>query len=244
MGDIVEVPGSGTKYEELDEHDLRRLERALPRAVLLVLQRHDDVRVAGGFIRSVVAGEEVNDVDVFPARSDDAQSLADEIARTPFLVGAAPAHVLKTLNAMTVLSDPVVQVIHRWEAATPTELLDGFDFTVGAACVWWEGGRLRSLVHPRFYRDLAARRLTFISPVDGDEAGGSILRVAKFSKRGYRASAYQVARIIAAIIEEAQKKTQHGGPLSRTAMRLIREVDPSTQDGWEELQESPGGTED
>lgn len=231
-------PESATTYQELDGHDLRRVQTVLPRAVLEELKLFPTLRVAGGFIRSVVAGEVVQDVDLFPgdvARAEEiAKSIASRFAEPP---GAPLVRVVKTLHAFTVHFDPVVQVVHRWPAATPEDLLRGFDFTIGAACVWWDAttNLLRSLVHPRFYRDVAAKRLTFIAPADGDEAGGSILRVQKFARRGYRASAFQVARIIGAIAKEAGKKLRDDEPLERSIARLIREVDPSTQDGWEEL---------
>lgn len=244
--DAVEMPVAadlGTKYEELDGHDLRRVQVRLPSAVLKCLQENPMARVAGGFVRAIVAGEEISDVDVFPGDVENAEIIARGIAGgfVKAVLDPGPS-VVKTLHAFTIHVDPVIQVIHRWSAATPEALLNGFDFTIGAACVWWKDGLLRSLVHPRFYRDVAAKRLTFIDPIEGDEAGGSLLRLQKFARRGYRASAFQTARIVCALIEEGQKKNEgkHDEPLTRTVARLIREVDPSTQDGWEELTEAPG----
>lgn len=223
------------KAIQLAPQDLRRVELRIPRDLSAVMQNDRRVLVAGGLIRAVVAGEAVSDVDVFTSSSEGAEALVEGLlARRGLAV--ARSGVVVTPNARTILPEVKapglpIQVVTRWTFADAAALLADFDFSVACAAVWCEDGKWQSLAHHRFYVDLAARRLTYLSPPK--EAGGSLLRLQRFAARGYRASAFQVTRIVQALASESFASASEAE--LREVARKIREVDPSTADGWEEL---------
>lgn len=87
--------------------------------------------MAGGFVRSVIANEPVNDIDLFAPNNAAAAAYAESIAaKTGMRVSASD-------NAYTVYDrskvSMTVQVIHRWVYDSPTQLMDSFDFTIAMA---------------------------------------------------------------------------------------------------------------
>lgn len=202
-------------YGPLDEIDVGRIVRRIPKALAGEMKEVRSI-IGGGFVRAVIAGEKPSDIDVFGPTAEIAKAMAKEFAKA---TGAPEPH--ESENSLTVGGRPPVQFIHRWTYEDAERLLDSFDFTVGAAAIWWNGQAWASLADQRFYRDLAARRMVFRDPRD-NTAGGSLLRLQKFAARGYRASAYQVARVALSLAASAgaDRDTQAG------LIRLIREVDP------------------
>lgn len=216
--------------EELALHDLTFCARRLPRDLKDIMKREGrKVFVAGGFIRSVIANEHVNDVDVFTPTKEDAERLANELAgpgRKPYA----------TDNAYTVFNRRItVQFIHRWTFTAPEQALESFDFTIAKAALWWgRDARWNSACDERFYADLAARRLVYTSPQRNEDAGGSILRVLKFYQRGYRIPLDSMGAVIARLMRgvdmqrfNASRLGEWGEPgLSKVITGLLREVDP------------------
>lgn len=223
---------------ELLTDDLHFVISRLPKDIVKMM-KGETLFVAGGFIRATIAGERVADVDILGPSKDRLDYLAKSLAVERH------GRVHGTDNAYTVLAPPrtPVQFIHRWLFADPDALLKSFDFTIAQAVVWWqphdpEGDRQYgvwcSMVGPRFYPDLAARRLYYLSPVRNEDAGGSLLRVRKFMKAGYsiqaRSLAAVIARLVGRINWDALPMDKTGGnqedATALVIMGLLREVDP------------------
>jgi len=87
--------------------------------------------MAGGFIRACVAGEEVQDIDLFAPDADRAGLYATILA-------GIDGKTYKSANAYTIRIPSVelpIQVIHRWAYTKPEELAESFDFTVAKSVV-------------------------------------------------------------------------------------------------------------
>lgn len=235
--------------QPLELHDLIWALRRLPRKVSAALQKYPKVAfVAGGFIRSTVANEEVNDVDLFAPTPELAKEVANSLApdqdRAKNADGLLPG-VRKTDNAYTIASlKPVAQVIHRWNYTNPEECLKSFDFTVAQAAIWHDGEKFVSLCSSRFYADLAAKRLVYLSPVRNEDAGGSFLRVLKFYQRGYRIPLDSAAAVVSRLLRGVKDDNtlfwtgvnKDGRPVgdgevdayrAKILCGLLREVDPN-----------------
>jgi len=218
---------------KLNLYDLQFVLRRLPKSVLEAMQASPGkVFLAGGFIRSVIANEEINDVDLFATDAKEAGSLAMVLAEQD------PKRIHSTDNAFTIRGiKPAVQIIHRWSFATPEECAESFDFTIAKAAVYWhEEKRWESICHPDYYADLAAKRLVYTSPVRNEEAGGSLLRILKFYQRGYRIPLGSLGAVIARALQGvpainwAKRDTMDAKEwetqIAHVITGLLREVDP------------------
>lgn len=215
-------------------HDLQWCLRRTPKHLLEALKKAGNtVFVAGGFIRSCVAHEPVNDIDCFAQSKDAAKAFALG------LVDGKEDRLLETENAFTVRSGRglTIQVIHRWTFQTPEECIASFDFTIACAAFWWvstptesvpEHGKWQSAVDPRFYPDLAGKRLIYLSPIRNEDAGGSMLRVLKFYQRGYRIPIDSLGSVIARLVVGVDKCLRMPEEkIARVVTGLLREVDPN-----------------
>lgn len=206
----------------LSREDLSWCVRRLPKAVETLLKSNPTVCVAGGFIRSCIANEPVNDVDLFVASRDQALAVID-ILKSP------SSRVITTDNAHTVLGHGVpIQVIHRWTFESPAQVMPSFDFTIAQAVIWHAADGWTSLISDRFYQDLAAHRLVYTSPTRIEEVGGSLLRVLKFYQRGYRIPLDSLAATIARLITGVKDIQRLSEPeLAKILSGLLRLVDPN-----------------
>ena len=206
--------------------DVKYVLNRLPKDVLHLMENHH-IFLAGGFIRSVIAGEKPNDIDLFGAVKLYLEEHAATLVR-----GRGNCRSVLSKNATTVLAHPYmpVQFIHRWLYANPLVLLDEFDFTIARAVIWRNSSKeWQSACDPDFYRDLAARRLVYRAPDRREDAGGSIMRVVKFLRRGYTIQTPSLARVITRLVEGVDMDALPGAPgaLEATLQALLIEVDPS-----------------
>lgn len=199
--------------------------------------------VAGGFVRSCITNEPINDLDVFCGSKEFARSVC--LA----LVDQDLTRIHESENAFTLrgFSFPI-QFIHRWTFDMPEQCVESFDFTIARAA-FWRGpvsGVWESACAPSFYADLAGRRLVYCNPVRNEEAGGSLLRVLKFYQRGYRIPLDSLGDVIArlmrgvsvsTVLTPGQKEriprslglelTIDEQQIAKVFTGLLREVDPS-----------------
>jgi hypothetical protein len=213
----------------LSQQDIRHVLSRMPKALIKIMKERP-IMLAGGAIRSVIAGEPVSDWDLFGPNHDTLDRTADSLAAS--ITGSSRKIV--TNNAITIARGGAtpVQFITRWVYDAPDELLQSFDFSIARAAIWFQSGLWISRADERFYQDLAARRLTYCSPIREEEAGGSMLRVIKFLRRGYSISPENLALVIDRLMANV-----HAGPVPRAQViaGLLREVDPlSLIDGLEE----------
>lgn len=182
---------------KLSESDLSICVGLIPDRLRTFLELHPQLVVAGGFIRSVLMGEAIHDIDVFCTTPGDTFPLAKEYAWDNRLIS--------TTNAFTIRErgTPVVQFIHRWSYETPDAILKSFDFTIAGAAIWFASG-WKSLTVPHYRDHLALRRLVYKSPIRDEDSFGSLLRVLKFYQKGYVISPESFAAVVArAVIDRA-----------------------------------------
>lgn len=216
----------------LNSYDLHWCVRGLPKALSAILK--DNPRklcIAGGYIRSRIAREDVMDIDVFCPSKLEATGAA-EVLKTEH-------GVFQTDNAITVNGYQYpIQVIHRWTFESPELVVPSFDFTIAKAAFWWDATHgWQSLCDDAFYQDLSAKRLVYTSPDRNEDAAGSFLRLLKFYQRGYRAPLRTVAEVVSrmtdAINYEKINQINFSSPADRRQYvakiitGLLREVDPN-----------------
>jgi hypothetical protein len=220
-------------------HDLQWCLRRAPRQLLEQMKAMGPgLMVAGGFVRSCVANEPINDIDCFcPSKA-----IAAGIAYG--MVDGDPKRVWESENAYTVkgFSSPI-QLIHRWTFNTPADAILSFDFTIARAAFWYsiQSNSWQSIADSRFYQDLAGKRLIYTNPIRNEDAGGSLLRVLKFYQRGYRIPLDSYGAVLARLIQGLEvSKVVHGGAgyvserakfdefqVAKVLTGLLREVDPN-----------------
>lgn len=187
--------------EQLSREDLHHVVSRIPRDVRQLIQKRGLI-VAGGCIRSLVAGEPVADFDLFGSSKEMLELAAKD------LTISRKGRLYSTDNAFTVLTPnrAPIQFIHRWVYQSPQDVGNDFDFSIAQAVVWWaphpdpenpDAGEWMSAVSEFFYSDLASKRLRYLAPARAEDAGGSLLRVRKFLKRGYHIEAPSLALVVA-----------------------------------------------
>lgn len=237
--------------ETLSRTDLRFIVSRLPRDVRKELMTSNGLAIAGGFIRETIAGEKPNDIDIFifgQKDAEDSKRILEFVAQSTAMKRSSK--VYKTGNAFSVFTSNrmPIQFIHRWFYNTPEDILLSLDFTVCQAVVWFDRhdqatgnqGTWKSLCVESFYADLAARRLVYTHPCRDEEAGGSMLRVRKFIKRGYSIQCESLAGVVARLVSAVRGDTSTMEPmfLTKIICGLLREVDPMIAiDGLEPIDE-------
>lgn len=229
--------------EKLAFHDLQWCLRRCPRLLLVAMKKHGaKIIVAGGYIRSCIANEHINDVDVFMPSLLEAEGLAME------LCDGDQKRVHKTENALTLRGFSIpIQIIHRWTFTNPSDCIKSFDFTIARSAFWNTGdvgkegepghrkGEWLSECDASFYPDLAGKRLRYTEPVRIEEAGGSMLRVLKFYQRGYRIPLDSLGAVIARLMSGVENWDEwrlvdgkiDERHLGKVLSGLLREVDPN-----------------
>lgn len=185
------------------EYVVDRLPEDLKYQITKKLTEHKYM-IAGGFIRSLIAKEKVNDIDVFCTDEAAAKELADALC-------PIRNKQFWTENAVTfTLQGRTVQVIHRWLFANFRSLLEHFDFTIAQACVWYnhKEGKWKHACCSEYYHDVAAKRLVYTNPKE-PEAGATMLRILKFVKRGYCIPMESLAQVIGALTSVEPEAIEH-----------------------------------
>lgn len=228
---------------ELHNLDVYWIKQRIPKELWkLMATKRERLIVAGGFLRSVVTKEPINDIDCFTPSAAEAGNCALELAAShPSL------HVQQTDNAYTVLGlKHAIQFIHRWVFDTPQKCIDSFDFTIARAAVWIGTGDqaksdgsghllLNSVCDKQFYSDLAAKRLMYCKPIRNEDAGGSMLRLLKFYSRGYHAPLDTIAAVMARMVVAQEVFELKGVPEGRELQianflnAQLVEVDPDVE---------------
>jgi len=213
----------------LNPHDLRWCLRRMPKAVQKVLKENPSIScVAGGFIRSCIAGEDINDIDLFADSTQTAKAMAFDLSTDDR--GNRPARKIhESANALTI-KDYIItpQIITRWTFPHVLDVVKSFDFTIACSLIYWDGKTWVGLCDPTFYQDLAAKRLIYRSPSRNEDAGGSMLRVLKFYQRGYRIPLDSLGKVMARMAATLDMSRLHDeAAIARVLTGRLVEVDPS-----------------
>lgn len=215
--------------QSLSTIDLNYVVRRIPSDIRRIM-KETSTFVGGGFIRETIAGNAPHDIDLFGPDKLGLKMLATTLA------AQRNVKCHETDNALTVLAPPrmPVQFITRWLFSDPAKLIESFDFTVCQATVWFGNGQFHSAISDRFYPDLAARRLMYTYPQREEEAGGSMMRVLKFLKRGYNIQAPSLggvmsrmeAKVVEAHLPLGRFEGNREKAVGHVFAGLLREVDP------------------
>jgi len=223
---------------ELLKEDLHHVVASMPKDLIELIKKYPSLMIAGGFIRSVIAGERIIDIDIFGPSVTVLKQAAQEITIS------RKGRMHETANAITVLAPPrkPVQFITRWVYANDRDLVEAFDFTIAQTVIlylkerkpddiptneWTEPiGEWKGFCSDRFYEDLAARRLYYTSPIREEEPGGSLLRVRKFLMKGYTIQAWSLGMVIARLISKIEPERLGKADTGQVIVGLLREVDP------------------
>jgi hypothetical protein len=224
----------GRTEMELSKSDLNFVLSRCPKDIVKLLKENTGtVFLAGGFIRATIAGEKVSDIDLLGDNADHLLSLAKDLSLS------RKGRYFQTKNAITILAPPriPVQLVTRWLFNDPQKLIESFDFTVCQSVVWATKVlnidppvyKFHSLISDQFYADLAARRLVYTFPSRDEDAGGSMMRVLKFLKKGYNIQAGSLAGVIARLAAKLDfKREPEEKWIAQVLTGLLREVDPLT----------------
>lgn len=212
--------------QKLQFHDQLWALRLMPKALTDLLGNFPNkIFVAGGFIRSAISQEKINDIDLFTASKDDAWAYALILAK------GDKEKIYETDNALTVKGLRIpIQFIHRWTFDKPEDCIQSFDFTIACAAIWWDGSAWASLCDESFYPDLAAKRLIYRSPKRDEEPGGSMLRVLKYYQKGYRIPLDSLGAVIARLVRDldlSRMRISEEHHVARILTGLLHEVDPN-----------------
>lgn len=210
---------------KLNYQDLAWAVQRLPLSLKAVMQEEswkNNIFVGGGYLRSIVSNEPINDVDVFVKSEKDAELLAYKLCNDK-------KDIVRTDNAYTIKGKMVIQIIHRWLFQKPEDVSNSFDFTICCAVISFNGEVFDSFCDDRFYMDLASKRLVYKCPVRNEDAGGSMLRVLKYYQKGYRIPLDLLGNVIARLVksvDEARVSLNNEHEVGRIITGLLREVDP------------------
>lgn len=162
--------------------------------------------IAGGAVRSLVTGQEIKDIDVYPKNEESyfkaIQYLVEDGA---FIVH----HSSKAVSFM--LDDMVYQIINMGYTPKPQDIYDKFDFT---SCMAAYDVDLDVIdMHPDFMLDCASRRLVF-NPNTLHPYHTLMIRLPKFKSRGWHISnqdTFKIAHACPKINSWEELKIQLGG---------------------------------
>lgn len=210
----------------LTHFDRRHVAERLPRDIRDLLKTYAGALcVGGGFLRAVIGRETVNDIDLFGRDAAQMEQIAGALAAL-----RSGSRIHKSKNAITLLAPDrtPVQFITRWTFDSVADLVNSFDFTVCQAVLWRSrNGEWNSRCGDRFYIDLAGRRLHYTSPVRDEEAGGSLLRVIKYAKRGYSIQVGSLGAVVARLAcHKSVSAATNEADAALQLRELLREVDP------------------
>jgi hypothetical protein len=181
----------------------------LPKFVIDTLEYYGGkVIVAGGFLRSVIAGEPVKDIDLFVDNQITAENIVVDFTRE------GGRSVTRTANAITLRfsgdgvtatkHEPPIQIITRWTYTKPEDVIASFDFTIAQAGLWFDG-EWKGVCSKTFMVDLSLKQLVYTSPLRNEDCAGSLCRVLKFVKRGYNIDTKNMSAVITRLVSKSCK---------------------------------------
>lgn len=178
-----------------------RVEVNLPEAVYSTLADYPGrVFLAGGSLRALQCGDEVSDWDLFVQPDINPVGIMSTIyekAHKPYDAKASENAITGRIKEHGV--EHTVQIITRWKFKCLREVLESFDFRMSqAGVVVARSGLLILDWMPGFFEDCAEKRLYYTSPDRTEDPAGSLLRIIKFSRKGWKAIDFcSLAKVVA-----------------------------------------------
>lgn len=210
--------------QKLTVGDLHLVVTRLPRDIREICKKNG-VILGGGFIREIISGGEVKDVDLFGSDKKELEIIAKALTRD------RDGRMFSTDNAITILTSGrlPIQFITRWTFNDLISCVESFDYTVCQAGVFFnrETEKWESCINDDFYSDLAAKRLVYTFPDREEEAGGSVMRAVKFLRRGYNIQTQSLAGVMSRVAAKLRVDTVGDEKeIAKIFKGLLVEVDP------------------
>jgi hypothetical protein len=167
----------------------------------------EKIIVAGGFIRSYYAGENIADLDLYFREKGHLQETLLELTDNGWI------ETFKTDRAISLRKDEKIIQLISYAYGEPDEIINIFDFTICSAAMTITRHKIqddtsdepsielkgRLVLHDDYFEHLAGRILVFTStplPLS------SLKRVIKFLKRGYSICDENIIKIAEAIFRQ------------------------------------------
>lgn len=175
-------------FERLTKEEVERVLSLLPPAVLKQLQR-ENVVLAGGCIRDVLAGIPVKDLDVFCHSEKQAEHLA--MAVSPFA-----RHTTFAYSVVVAPCPLPIQFIYYKDFSNAEDLISQMDFRACCAGIYWDGNEFVGVAVDGMRFDCQARELHFMSQKKDEGKLTALRRALDFSRKGWTISNEELADII------------------------------------------------
>ena len=180
-------------FELLTQDEITRVLSLVPAPVLAQMQR-ENVVLAGGAIRDVLAGLPVKDIDIFCHSEEQARRLATEVS----------TFVRHTTFAYTASIGPLpIQYVFYKDFTTAEDLVQQFDFRACCAGVYWQPyargpvmGLWNGVAVEGFHADAVARVLTFMAQQKDAGKLTALRRALDFAQKGWTISNLELAGIV------------------------------------------------
>jgi len=196
---------------ELKKSDVKRIVGRLPECLKLLMASPPfigKVSIAGGFIRSILANQDINDIDVFVSDLEVADKVCNFVMNNFAMNYLGNLRASYSENACTLFHAGIpIQIITKWLYKTPQEVIDDFDFTICQAAIYYhENDGFIGICDNDFYPSLYGKELIFTSPVGEHHPMGSLFRYLKFAKLGYYIESDSFFSLIAKAIKSLDIK--------------------------------------
>lgn len=187
-----------------------RAEDTIPGAVYGTMSDYSGrLFLAGGSMRALQCREEVSDWDLFVHPDINPVGIMSTIyekANKEYDAKASENAITGRIKEHGV--EHTVQIITRWKFKCLHDVLESFDFRMSqAGVVVSRSGLLTLDWMPGFFEDCAEKRLYYTSPNRTEDPAGSLLRIIKFSRKGWKAIDF---RSLAKVVARAAKPAVHG----------------------------------
>lgn len=166
--------------------------------------------IAGGFCRDAFIGEEPKDIDIF--------AVSDELMREAtlwFNVHTDSYQLEKdSLNSINFRPkhdfDPVyetlppIQFVTRAHYHMHGELIQSFDWSICQIAVYWNtiNEAWEGICTEKFGEDIQSGTLHYTAPERDEDPGASVLRMMRFTQRGWRPTEESIARCLGRFTSE------------------------------------------
>jgi len=191
---------------ELKKSDVKRIVERLPECLKLLMTDSafiGKVSIAGGFIRSILANQDINDIDVFVSDLEVADKVCNFVMNNLAMNNLGNVRASYSENACTLYNVGFpIQIITKWLYNTPQEVIDDFDFTICQAAIFYH--EIDGFIG--ICASLYGKELIFAHPVREHNPMVTLFRYLKFAKLGYYIESDSFFSLIAKAIKSLNIK--------------------------------------
>jgi hypothetical protein len=171
--------------------------KSLPAEVRdLLMDRGEQLCVAGGFCRDILAGKDPKDIDIFAVSKPVMDDAIDSFGWQTTWNRKNTANAVSFEQFFPMEDDIPVQFVTRVFYPDHEDLIKSFDFSVCQIAIFFSAGQWVGLCSSAFWRDITAERATYMDPERDEDPGASVIRMVRFASRGYKIGETDVANVV------------------------------------------------